>query len=116
MNTVGVCGHDMALSAGRPEMSGKQDDQPRSVQRRIAAQRHDYTICDGLCVPDECVCPSVEQRTAEVKAAVAAERARIRQIIEDRKAWHPDGGWILNASDLLAALSRNAHGRTHGRA
>ena len=44
---------------------------------------HDYTICDGLCVPDECVCPSVEQRTAEVKAAVLADRERIIGIIED---------------------------------
>jgi len=34
-------------------------------------------VCDGHCVPDECVCPSAAQRVAEIQAAVKAERERI---------------------------------------
>lgn len=34
-------------------------------------------VCDGHCVPDECVCPSAAQRVAEIQAAVKSERERI---------------------------------------
>jgi len=66
---------------------------------------YDYAVCDGLCAPDECVCPSVAQRTAEVKAAVDAERARIRGIIEaTRDSWaSAEGGLAVAIVNTLNA-------------
>jgi hypothetical protein len=61
---------------------------------------HDYTVCDGHCAPDECVCPSAEQRCAEIHAAVDAERTRIERIIE---VWaeNPKAG---DVADLLTSI------------
>ena len=72
------CGHNATMyghvTSGKcVHLACMQDDEQASF---------DYRICDGQCVPDECVCPSVAQRLAEIDKAVAAERARIVGILE----------------------------------
>jgi len=48
-------------------------------------------VCDGHCVPDECVCPSAAQRVAEIQAAVKAERERIVAYLREHLGtWEPE--------------------------
>ena len=70
-------------------------------------------VCDGQCVPDECVCPSAAQRVAEIQAAVKAERKNIAAWVRDTWAGVPEELQNAATNEVLryvaAAIRRGDH-------
>jgi hypothetical protein len=66
-------------------------------------------VCDGHCVPDECVCPSSAQRVAEIQAAVRSERERIvAWHREQAELWDADADAMTTQGDTWLTLKRKA--------